>query len=69
MIAATTEQQLAMPEIPPPPDGYMIAQVKEAYLILSRLNASRDRKLPSNIYLAMAYLHVELAARSPARTD
>lgn len=57
--------QLAIPGIPPPapPEAYLVAQLKEAHTILSRLSVSFDRQLPSSVYLAMSYLHVEIAAR------
>jgi len=58
------EQQLAMPEIPPPPppppEQYLRAQVREAHTILSRLHASFGHQLPSNVYMAMAYLQIEI---------
>ena len=59
--------QLAFTEIPPPPppEAYLVAQLKEAHTILSRLSVSFDRKLPQNVYLAMSYLHIEIATRTP----
>ncbi|MEW6330206.1 MAG: hypothetical protein AB1560_01965 [Pseudomonadota bacterium] len=62
MQTATEEQQLAMPEIPPPPppEEYLRAQVREAHTILSRLSTSFGHNLPNNVYMALAYLQIEI---------
>ena len=66
--ATPDSARLAMPEIPPPPEAYLLAQVREAYLILQRLNVSFESKLPNNVYMALAHLHIEIVARStPAK--
>ena len=65
--ATPDSAQLAMPEIPPPPpppEAYLLAQVREAYLILQRLNVSFESKLPNNVYMALAHLHIEIIART-----
>ena len=54
-----------IPPPPPPPEAYLVAQLKEAHTILSRLSVSFDCKLPQNVYLAMSYLHIEIATRTP----
>lgn len=70
MHNTTAETQLAMPDIPPPPppppppEAYLLAQTREAYLILQRLHVSFEKKLPNNIYMAMAHLHMEIIART-----
>jgi len=60
----TETAQLAMPEIPPPPEAYLLAQLQESYRILQRLNVSFDKKLPDNVYMAIAHLHIEIVART-----
>lgn len=62
----TARGQLTMPEIPPPPppEQYLVAQLRDAYAILSRLHASFEQRLPSNVQMALAYLHIEIVARS-----
>lgn len=65
--ARHVERQLAMPNIPPPPpppEQYLLAQIRDAYLILQRLNISFESKLPNNVYMALAHLHIEIIART-----
>lgn len=64
-MQTAVEEQLAMPEIPPPPpppEEYLRAQAREAHAILSRLHVSFGMQLPNNIYMAMAYLQIEITA-------
>lgn len=61
------DTQLAMPEIPPPPpppEQYLLAQVRDAHAILQRLSVSFGSKLPNNVYMAFAHLHIEIIART-----
>lgn len=49
-----------IPPPPPPPEEYLRAQVREAHTILSRLHTSFGMQLPNNVYMAMAYLQIEI---------
>lgn len=57
---------MATPGTQPPtqtPEEYLVAQLREAHTVLSRLSGTFDGKLPSNVYLAMSYLHIEIVTR------
>lgn len=71
--SAADSTQLAIPGIPPPPpppppEQYLLAQIRDAYLILQRLSVSFESKLPNNVYMALAHLHIEIIARSTPAT-
>lgn len=51
--------------IPPPPEQYLHDRCREAYSILSQLNTSFGQKLPTNVYMAMAYLHIQVVEGAP----